>query len=70
MYNLGMSLESGFLSGRSTITSHPAFSAGARGSVRVGSTTYADVSLQGTLLETELPLTLTQDITSSPLLAR
>jgi len=69
-YQLNASVFAGFLSGQYQLLSTPTFSASTQGSVRVGGTTYADVSLQGTLLETELPLSLVQNYASWPLQAR
>ena len=69
-YQLNHSLTAGLLSKTLDLSVTPSLLARVQGSVRVGTTVYATVELQGSMLETSLPLTLRQEADSWPLLAR
>lgn len=69
-YQLNYTLDIGLLSKTCDLSMTPSFLARVQGSVRVGSTVFATVDLEGVMLETVLPLELRQDAASWPLTAR
>ncbi len=69
-YQLDHSIFVGLLSKGLDYSATPSFAARAVGSVRVGSTVFAVVDLEGTVLETSLPLTVRQEAATWPMLAR
>ena len=69
-YQLNFSLSANFLSKTLELPVTPYFHARAEGLMRVGSTVFALVETRGTLLEILLPLTLEQNFSQWPLLAR
>ncbi len=69
-YQLNYSVAAGLLSQQTEVSVTPYLHARADGTMKVGSTTFALVELGGSLIETSLPLTLTQDFRSWPLVAR
>ena len=69
-YQLNYSLSANFLSKTLEFPVTPYFHARAEGLMRVGSTVFALVETRGTLLEILLPLTLEQNFSQWPLLAR
>ena len=69
-YQLNYSLSMNFLSKITQLPVIPYFHSRAEGLMRVGSTVFALVETRGTLLEMLLPLTLEQNYSGWPLLAR
>ena len=69
-YQLNYTQVIGLLSKTFDLSVTPSFLARVQGSVRVGSTVFATVDLEGVMLETSLPLELRQDAASWPLTAR
>lgn len=69
-YRLNYTQYVGLLSKQLDLSVTPYFVATARGSVRVGSTVFAAVDLEGTVLETSLPLSLAQEAATWPMVAR
>ena len=69
-YQLNFSLNVGLLSKQLDATITPYLHARATGSVRVGTTMFANVELSGSVIETSLPLDLQQDFNTQPMAAR
>ena len=69
-YQLNYSHAARLLSKTTDLLVTPSFLARVEGSVRVGSTVFATVDLEGVMLETVLPLVLSQDADAWPLSAR
>ncbi len=69
-YQLNYSTTARFLAKTFDLSVTPSFLARVQGSVRVGSTVFATVDLDGVMLETVLPLTVLQDAASWPMVAR
>lgn len=69
-YELQYSVDVSLLSGRSSVSVTPSLVSRAEGSVRTEGIVYATVTLEGSVLEASLPLTLWQNFYNWPLTAR
>ena len=69
-YQLNYSHVAGLLSKTFDLSITPSFLARSQGSIRVGSTVFSTVELEGTVLDTTLPLSLRQEAASWPMVAR
>ena len=69
-YVTNVSIHSGLLSRKSRVEVTPHVRGTVEGSVKVGEAVYAKVAIQGQLLDATLPMTLVEDYSSWPLVAR
>ena len=69
-YQLDYSLDFSLLSRQATVSVTPSLASRAHGYKRMGGRQYATVTLEGTMLDASLPLTLWQDFLQWPLTAR
>ena len=69
-YQLDYSLEFSLLSRQATVSLTPSLTTQAHGYVKTSGVQYAAVSLEGSIVEASLPLTLWQDFQKWPLTAR
>ena len=69
-YATNVSIHSGLLSRKSQLDITPHVRATVEGSVKVGEAVYAKVEIQGQLMDATLPMTLVEDFSNWPLVAR
>ena len=69
-YQVDYSMDFSLLSRQATVSLTPSLASRVQGFVRTSGVQYATVSLEGSVVETSLPLSLWQDFQKWPLAAR